>query len=102
MKIKFYFRHEPAFDCVSMYIIKEDQSGQRAIAQPIDLLFKDLSSYENPEPTLKISGYLSREFLTAMANGLAESGYRHESNDAGELKAIKHHLDDMRKLVFKD
>lgn len=52
-------------------------------------------------PTLEVSGMISKEFLPALANALAEAGYRHESTDAGELKATKAHLNDMRMLAMK-
>jgi hypothetical protein len=101
VKLKFYFNTPVWADQVSIYLIGEDASGKRFIAKPMELSFGPIDEGLQSDPTLKISGFISREFLPALANALAESGYRHESTDAGELKATKAHLDDMRKLVLK-
>lgn len=103
MKLKFYFdKHPPGCDSVRIYLIGEDANGKRFKAKPMPIVFEELKPGEySPEPTMEVSGFESREFLPALANALAESGYRHESTDAGELKATKTHLEDMRKLVFK-
>lgn len=102
MKLKFYFDKVAWADQVQVYLIGEDASGKRFLAKPMELVFEPLPEGLVSEPTLKIAGFMSREFLPALANGLAEAGYRHESNDAGELKATKAWLEDMRTLVFKN
>lgn len=99
MKLRFYFDSKPWSDSVSVYIVGEDAYGKKSIARPVQLVFEELDSRVAGQPTLEFSGHLSREFFPALAQGLAEAGYRAESNDAGELKATKLHLEDMRLLA---
>lgn len=103
MKLKFYFRQEAWADQISIYLVGEDANGQRFLAEPMELKFTPINrdGSLSSKPTLEIGGFMSREFLPALANGLAESGYRADSTDAGELKATKDHLADMKRLVFK-
>lgn len=100
MKLKFYFEKPVWADLIQIYLIGEDAAGKRFIAKPMDLEFEPMIDNANNDPTLKINGFMSREFLPALANALAEAGYRHESNDAGELKAMRLHLEDMRTLAL--
>jgi len=102
MKLKFYFRQLDYANRVEAYLVGEDANGKRFLAKPIDLVFEPMGEGLSAQPTLQVDGFMSRELLPALANGLAESGYRPESNDAGELKATKAHLEDMRTLVLKN
>lgn len=102
MKLKFYFQTNFATDCIDMFLIGEDAVGKRFLAKPFELAFVPIEhNGKSPDPTLTVSGMMSREFLPALANGLAEAGFRHESTDVGELKATKYHLEDMRKVALK-
>ena len=103
MKLKIYFKTEPWADQVSMYLVGDDAYGKTFLAKPMELTFEPLAEGACfKEPTLKFAGHTSREFLPALANALAEAGYRQESTDAGELKATKYHLEDMRRLTMTD
>lgn len=103
MKLKFYFKSEVWADQVIVYLVGEDAHNKRFIAKPMDLVFEPLDNNSvNTSPTLAVSGFMAREFLPALANGLAEAGYRHESTDAGELKATKYHLEDLRHFLRKE
>jgi hypothetical protein len=45
----------------------------------------------------------TRDLLQALANEAAKVGIYADGRDmVQEMKAVRHHLDDMRKLVFKD
>lgn len=102
LKLKIYFKTELWADQVAMYLVGDDAYGKTFIAKPMDLVFEPMTEgAQFKEPTLKFAGHMSREFLPALANALAEAGYRHESTDAGELKATKAHLQDMRTLALK-
>lgn len=101
MKLKFYFDHVIWDDTTNVYLVGEDASGFRHLAKPMEIKFEKRVPGLTMPPTLQFVGDLSREFFPALVSGLAESGYRYESSDAGELKAIKLHLADLQKLVFK-
>lgn len=102
MKLKFYFHTAPWADLVEIYLIGEDAAGKRFLAKPMDLAFEPMPADLLAQPTIKIGGFMSREFLPALANALAESGYRAESTDAGELKATKYHLEDLRLIAQRE
>lgn len=101
MNLKIYFDRDLASDSVRMYLIGEDAHGKKSIAKQMELVFIELNRDLINPPTLEIRGHEADQFLPALANALAQAGYRHESTDAGELKATKYHLEDMRKLVLK-
>lgn len=101
MKLKFYFQENIAANRIDVYLVGEDSHGKRLFAKPSKIeFFERENSYDRVDPFLEFDGFLSKEFFPALTNALAESGYKAESSDAGELKATKIHLEDMRNLVF--
>lgn len=102
MKLKFYFDNHPAYDQVRIFLVGEDANGKKSLCKPMEMIFEEVNPGLIQEPTLTVSGFMSREFLPALANALAEAGYRHESTDKGELLATKKHLEDMRKMAFEN
>lgn len=98
MKLKFYFEQRVYADSVAVYLIGEDAHGKRFVAKSVKLEFEPIDNVVR-EPTFEFSGPISREFFPALVEGLARSGYQHESSDAGELKATKKHLEDMRMIA---
>lgn len=102
MKLKFYFNNPPWADAIQIYLVGEDAHGKRFLARPMVLAFDPVPNGQFANPSLEINGFMSREFLPALANALAESGYRAESTDAGELKATKYHLEDMRLIARRE
>ena len=59
---------------------------------------------EHGEPTLKIESRRARELFLSMKEQLENHGIQtnQESKNAGLLEATKYHLEDLRKLVFKN
>lgn len=102
MKLKFYFRHTEWADRVEVYLVGEKHDGTKYLAKPTELVFEPISlDGVATKPTLEFNGFMSREFFPALAEGLAEVGYRAKTDEVGELKATKLHLQDLQKLVFK-
>lgn len=64
---------------------------------------KEVYSTEIPEPTFFLGQSAAQEFLKEMAEKAAERGIKLESDlkREGKLEATEKHLEDMRKLVFK-
>ena len=100
MKLKFFFEHAPWNNTVNIYLIGQTSDGKNFVAEPVELKFKEQHAHLVSEPTLKVTGFESSQILPALANALAESGFRAESTDAGELKATKKHLEDMRLIAL--
>ena len=96
-------RYDESFAGVNIWFIYK-RGEQETIVNPLDLtLTSYLPSGETPFPTIKIGRDESHQFLEGVANGLADAGFRPDELKAAikEMEAIKFHLEDMRKLVFK-
>lgn len=100
MKLKIYFDKPVYARSTRVFLIVEENNGRRSIAKPMDITFEPMPESHQVPASFEIAGPVGDQFFPALVNALAESGYRYESSDAGELKAAKKHLDDMRALVF--
>ncbi len=100
MKVKLNWSEE--FYGMSLWII-EDMPNQRLVAKPVELVFEPLEIGLLPDPTLKFSSSKGTEFLSSLADALAASGIIANSLKTNEqqIEAIKYHLEDMRRLIFK-
>ncbi len=93
-------------DTFEVYIVEENVNGKLYVAEPMELKFKELNNGESvAKPSIRISRFSGKEtnFLQALSDALAKAGYEPKTveENKGELKATKIHLEDMRKLVFK-
>jgi hypothetical protein len=73
-------------------------NGWFSMAEP--LLFKELPEGEFFVPTFTLDPLAAQEFM----DNLWRCGYRPSEGEgsAGQLASVKYHLEDMRKLVFKE
>ena len=97
-------RHDPDFMGTNVWLVHK-KGSELTTVHPIDLMLTTtINSWETPEPTLTFSGHDSIQFLQGLADGLAEVGFRPDILKASdkELSATRYHLEDMRKLVFKE
>ena len=103
--MKVHIKEDAFADVTNIYIIEEDERGQRFIAQPMKLVFKKFDEYLETQPSIKIGRHFGKvtNFMKNLATALAQAGYEPEVEKElkGELKSTKYHLEDMRKLVFK-
>jgi hypothetical protein len=101
--IKIYIRQEDHIGQTSLYIFDELEDGRRLVVKPMDMVFSECDEAKIIEPSLKFSRLRGSNFLSELSNALIESGYRDRIVDTkGEIKRIENHLEDMRKLVFKE
>lgn len=100
MKLRIVFHSPPYARETQVAILGEDANGNEFIVKPMPLIFTPINPSKAIEPTWRFSGNLATQFFPALVQALAESGYRYESSDAGELKATKIHLEDMRQLAL--
>jgi len=105
MKFEVYCRYEDFSQHLNIYILSVDHNGKRSICISVDKMeFVEYNEAHYIEkPTIRLSGFLATAFLQAIANGLKEIGIKAEGEPIleNELTAVKYHLEDMRKLVFK-
>lgn len=88
--IKVYIEHQEYSGETLIYIVSETHDGIRRIVEPIDMVFRELIEGQTTEPTLRLGLGYSKPFMQAFAEL------------QNELTAVKYHLEDMRKLVFKN
>ena len=83
--------------------IMVNKDGKRYVAKPVEFEFEEVSEcFRLPDSTFQFTTKGdARTFLQDLSNELNNQGMK-PNNDAvhGELKSIKIHLEDMRKLVF--
>lgn len=101
MKFQIYFERRQWADATDIYIVLKDHNGKRKILKPTYIEFVPIKEDGNIDPSFTVKGSDEREFFPALVDAMAKCGYRYESSDAGELKATKIHLEDMRKIVFE-
>lgn len=91
--IKFGVQDELWSDRISLRMKHEDRKA-------ISVQMVECKPGDTVDPFL----YLSREEAQNLVNQLYAAGIQPEQGkgSAGQLAAIKYHLEDMRKLVFKD
>lgn len=104
-----FIDYRPYTADIGIYFTARDYSNKRRmLAKPVDLVFEPIEEgMAYPAPTIKISGQLDRTkdgksiFLEALRESLEKSGYgvKFSEETAGELKATKYHLEDMRLLA---
>ena len=105
MKLKVYCQHEDFANKLNFYIFQDNPDGSRDICTSIDKMeFKKLAEGEPIPITFSLLGSVTTPFLQAMANTLKEIGIKAEAEPIleNELTAVRYHLEDMRKLVFKE
>jgi hypothetical protein len=105
MKIKAV--QEPWND--SLGVLFYENGGQdRYIVKPIQLTLEKVEPGTDVNPTFSIPGRDIYDFLKSMAEIAEANGIRtdtqaqEEIKNKGVLESTKYHLEDMRKLVFKE
>jgi len=86
---------------LELYIIEEG-GDYRAVAQPIDMIFKRFQLGEVISgPTLRVPDYFALPMIKAFAELAGTMGVKRtdESKTEGLYEATKYHLEDMRKLM---
>lgn len=99
MKLEIFLENRPWTAETAIWIISEDHYGNRHVAKPMELVFNLHSEGCVVEPTLLISGAISRDFLPALRDAIIKAGYQ-DTADTKALAFLKDHLKDMRRLVF--
>jgi hypothetical protein len=85
--------------------IYEQHEQKRSLAQPVELIFKDIKeadySTDSIKPTISIHQEFAFALFKALADELHRNGVRTDQDELneGELKALKNHLEDLRKLL---
>ena len=98
-----FLRYDESFAGVNIWFVNK-QGEREVVVNPLDLTITSyMPSGETPLPTIRIDRNMSHQFLEGLANGLVDAGFRPDELKAAnkEMEAIKFHLEDMRKLVFK-
>lgn len=106
--IKVHFQNEEYADLIKVYIVDHfRQDGKSYLLQfgKFNNTWVELKECKiPPEPTFRFRGIEKTEFLKAMADAIAEIGIKTDSDFKiqGKLEATEKHLEDMRRLIFKN
>lgn len=97
---KFHIRKDEVFNCELSVWISFLHGDNRSIAEPLCLKEVPEGIHSTPAPTFSIMPNEAQQLMDALWDcGLRPS---EGSGSAGAMKATQNHLQDMRKLVFKD
>ena len=102
---KVCLRYDPQFRGVNLWMLGDNKDGTMDIVNPMAMVVTTVNWNERlPEPTLQFRGDNALSFLQSLAEGLAESGFHPKEIEASnkQIEALKNHLEDMRRLVFKE
>lgn len=99
--IKVYIDYQNYSGMANIYIVSEGEH-ERYIAKPVELIFEPLSEGTAPVPTLVLGQHYVKPFFQAFADACHKQGIKPQGAPVleNELTAVKHHLGDMRRLVF--
>lgn len=101
MKVK--LDYQPEFHRFAMWFYLEKADGKISVVKPMEMVFKDIEEGSSlPEPSLEIPHRLfTMGILQSMVDAIREEGIKSKQDELteGELKAIKYHLEDLRKLL---
>lgn len=105
MNYEFFFEHQDYARSLNIYLLAEKADGSESICTKIDqkgMAFEPFEHGEQAAPMIAVQGAVVKPFLQAMADGLHKIGIRPKKEPMveNEVSAIRHHLEDMRALVF--
>ena len=105
MKFKVYCKYEDYSRILNFYIFSIAGNGEESFCKNIDTMeFEEYSPGDIlNKPTFQLTGRMTKPLLQAMANELKELGIKADEEPIleNELSAVKYHLEDMRKITFK-
>lgn len=85
-----------------------EKNGPYRVVKPLQLVIEELEESEIIEPTFRLPRQEMYDFLQSMADMAEKMGIKttkqltQEQKYEGKLEATEYHLEDMRKLVFKN
>ncbi len=91
----------PGYDLYEIYLFKRHPGGvENATIKDGEIKFSFVKEDSNKaKPLMTISGLFWADFVRAVAEDLPNISKKEVD---AELKATKYHLEDMRKIVFKE
>jgi hypothetical protein len=102
-ELKVTLEHNPAIRGTDIYLYGRNINGSHFRIKPVQLEIEQFKEWERPEPTFIFSDQFGTQFLQNFVNALVEIGFKPDEIKAHDKQviALKEHLEDMRKLVFK-
>ncbi len=98
-------RYDESWRSVNVWLVYR-QGNKETVVNPVCLTETTTlePSVVLPKPTLQFQGHDSQQFLQGLTDGLVEAGFKPDAVKVSDerLKATDYHLEDMRKLVFKN
>jgi len=103
-EFKVHLVHDPVINGTSMYIIRDLDDGRVEYFKPTMMESTIQDGSLEIEPTFRFSHRVGESFLQSLSEALVRIGFKPDAIKAkeNEVSAMKYHLEDMRRLVFKD
>ncbi len=100
--IQVFIEQKPCNRGVDIYIY-EERNGKTCLYQTTELTIKECEAGASDEPTIKFNYPIANELLQALQEAIVNIGIKPKEGNKieGLYEATKEHLNDMRKLVFK-
>jgi len=102
MKVK--INYDEDWDVVNVWFYERKDNGYTEVVKPMNLIVQSMEIADKlPEPTLRLERGRATEFLQSLAEALVASGFKPDEIKVQnkQIEAMKYHLEDMRKIVFK-
>lgn len=102
MSIKVSIDYDPDIRGTRVWIVDEKPDGLH-VFKALGFEDKLLSYAEEPEPTFIFGRREGFEFLQELSSALVRAGFKPDELEASnkQVSAMTYHLEDMRRLVFK-
>lgn len=96
--LKWYVEYQLASDAYALRLVDRQEGGTKAVATNVVM--------ENIEPGSYVAPFMTMgaDEMQTLFNSMWSEGFRPKdgTGNSGHIEAMKYHLEDMRKLVFKD
>ncbi len=101
---KVHLEHDPHINGTKLYIFRDLDDGRVEYFKPTLIESTIQEAGLILEPTMQFSHRLGDRFLQELSDALVRVGFKPDAITVkeGEVAAMRYHLEDMRKLVFKD
>jgi hypothetical protein len=98
--MKFRAARDYCFDGVRILLEESSDFGRRRVVEPMQLSLKEVQQGDPLEPTMTLDANAAQSLIDALWDaGLRPTEARYPND---HVNALRDHLADMRKLVFKE
>lgn len=103
MSLKIRFQKNWSYNAWEVFVFDSSDYAKKFKITITSEIKEKAQRFEAVEPVARLEMSEAEDFIAAMIEGLSEAGLLStRPGDVAHVESIKYHLEDMRKLVFKD